>query len=46
MQQQISCEEKQLAVRKPYQAPELTQLGSVEEMTQVMGLGSGMPHTD
>jgi hypothetical protein len=38
MQQQISSEEKQ--TKKPYQAPEMTELGKVEEVTQVAVLGS------
>jgi len=41
MQQQNS-EQEQQAAKKAYQAPELKTLGAVEEVTEVVGLGSNL----
>jgi hypothetical protein len=42
MQQQTS-EQEQQAAKKAYQAPQLKTLGAVEEVTEVIALGSSLP---
>jgi hypothetical protein len=42
MQQQTS-EQEQQAAKKAYQSPELKTLGAVEEVTEVVAIGSSLP---